>query len=188
MPIQDLADKHMDNFNKNFLPLWFAAGVAFLMLFASETKAFNFDTVISEDEYCMALNIYHEARSENMAGQFAVADVVLNRVNHRNYPSSVCGVVRQAELSEWWLTQGREVPVRDRCQFSWYCDGKKDDPMDGDAWSNSLLIATQILRHGLYTGLTEGSTHYHADYITPFWAPTLHQVGTIGSHIFYRAD
>ena len=98
----------------------------------------------------MALNIYHEARGENMAGKFAVADVVLNRVESRRYPNDVCGVVYQAELSEWWLERGREVPIKGRCQFSWYCDGMKDDPMEGDAWAEALIISYQILKEDLY--------------------------------------
>lgn len=142
----------------------------------------------SETERCMALNIYHEARSENMAGKFAVADVVLNRVNDRRYPDTVCGVIFQAELSEWWLERGREVPVKGRCQFSWYCDGLKDDPMESDSWAEALIISYQILNKDMYRGLTEGATHYHANYVSPPWAPSFHFVGHIGSHIFYRAD
>lgn len=144
--------------------------------------------VPTKEQHCMALNIYHEARGENMAGKFAVADVVLNRVESRRYPNDVCGVVYQAELSEWWLERGREVPIKGRCQFSWYCDGMKDDPMEGDAWAEALIISYQILKEDSYRGLTEGATHYHANYITPPWAPRLHFVGHIGSHIFYRVD
>jgi spore germination cell wall hydrolase CwlJ-like protein len=161
----------------------------FLLVMAVPTlAAFDGPYVPTETEHCMALNIYHEARSENMAGKFAVADVVLNRVNDRRYPDTVCGVIYQAELSEWWLERGREVPVKGRCQFSWYCDGIKDDPMETDAWAESLIIAYQILNNDLYRGLTEGSTHYHANYVKPPWAPSFHFVGHIGSHIFYRAD
>jgi len=144
--------------------------------------------VLSEDERCMALNIYHESRSENMAGKFAVADVVLNRVNDRRYPNTICAVVKQAKLSEWWLEQGREVPVRNACQFSWYCDGLKDDPTDSDAWRDAVLITYQIMNNDMYRGITEGSTHYHADYINPHWADSLHLIGRVGSHIFYRQD
>jgi len=122
----------------------------FLLVMAVPTlAAFDGPYVPTETEHCMALNIYHEARSENMAGKFAVADVVLNRVNDRRYPDTVCGVVYQAELSEWWLEQGREVPIKGRCQFSWYCDGLKDDPMETDAWAESLIISYQILNNDL---------------------------------------
>jgi len=172
---------------KNTIPLLFIAALVLLSI-TTELGAIETEYVISEDEYCMALNIYHESRSENLAGKFAVADVVLNRVDDNRYPNTVCGVVKQAKLSEWWLEQGKEVPIRDQCQFSWYCDGRKDEPNDGDAWRDSLMVAYQILKLNQYRGLTEGATHYHANYIDPYWAPTLQQVGTIGSHIFYRQE
>lgn len=160
----------------------------FLFVMSAPLAAFDEPYVPTETEQCMALNIYHEARSENMAGKFAVADVVLNRVKDTRYPNTVCDVIYQAELSEWWLERGKKVPVRDRCQFSWYCDGLKDDPKDTDAWAESLMISYQILNNNLYRGLTEGATHYHANYVSPPWAPRFHFVGHIGSHIFYRAD
>lgn len=137
---------------------------------------------------CLALNIYHEARSESLAGQYAVADVTLNRVKDTRYPSTICGVVKQAVMSEWAVQQGLFIPKRNQCQFSWYCDGKSDEPYDSDSWREAVLIAVQILNDGRYRGLTEGATHYHADWIEPYWAPTLQQIGTIGSHVFYRAE
>jgi spore germination cell wall hydrolase CwlJ-like protein len=181
----------MSNFDKNFLPFWFAAAFGFLMLFSSEIKAepgIDYDYVITQDEHCMALNIYHESRSENLAGKFAVADVVLNRVRDDRYPQTVCGVIYQGQHKPSWKDPNELVPVRNRCQFSWYCDGKSDEPFDGDAWSESVLIASQIINENKFRGLTEGSTHYHTTFISPYWAPSLQQVGTIGSHIFYRAD
>ena len=154
----------------------------------AQTKVLELDYVVSRDEYCMALNIYHEARSDNLAGKFAVADVVLNRVRDDRYPTNVCDVIYQGDHKPSWKDPSKLVPVRNRCQFSWYCDGKSDDPYDSDAWNEAVLISSQILKKGKYRGLTEGSTHYHADWIEPYWAPTLQAVGTIGSHIFYRAD
>ena len=148
----------------------------------------EFDYVLSKEEHCMALNIYHEARSDNLAGKFAVADVVLNRVNDIRYPNNVCDVIYQGEHRPSWKDPSVQVPVRNRCQFSWYCDGKSDDPLDSDAWNESVLISAQLLNDNRYRGLTEGATHYHANWILPYWAPTLQAVGTIGSHVFYRAD
>ena len=154
----------------------------------AQTKVLELDYVVSRDEYCMALNIYHEARSDNLAGKFAVADVVLNRVRDDRYPTNVCDVIYQGDHKPSWKDPSKLVPVRNRCQFSWYCDGKSDDPYDSDAWNEAVLISSQIIKERKYRGLTEGSTHYHADWIEPYWAPTLQAVGTIGSHIFYRAD
>jgi spore germination cell wall hydrolase CwlJ-like protein len=64
------------------------------------------DDDMNEEVECLALNIYHEARSESLAGQYAVADVTLNRVKDRRYPSSICGVVKQAVLSQWGVERG----------------------------------------------------------------------------------
>ncbi len=137
------------------------------------------------EEYCMALNIYYEARGSNFADQMAVADVVLNRVQDRRYPNSVCTVVYQGEHKPSWKT-GEPIPIRDRCQFSWYCDGKPDAPQDTDAWMSAQSSAYKIINYGDYRGLTEGATHYHAGYVSPRWASSLHLVGKIGDHIYYR--
>ena len=150
-----------------------------------------------KQELCMAKNIYHEARSDNVAGMYAVADVVLNRVNDRRYPDTVCDVVYQGPVRESWKTRKDETlaeedrvyyPVRHMCQFSWYCDGKKDDTNDETAWALAQEIAYKIMNDNKYKGITEGATHYHATYVNPEWAQDLALVGRIGSHIFYRWD
>jgi spore germination cell wall hydrolase CwlJ-like protein len=150
-----------------------------------------------KQELCMAKNIYHEARSDNVAGMYAVADVVLNRVNDGRYPDTVCDVVYQGPVRESWKTRKDETlaeedrvyyPVRHMCQFSWYCDGKKDDTNDETAWALAQEIAYKIMNDNKYKGITEGATHYHATYVNPEWAQDLALVGRIGSHIFYRWD
>ena len=78
------------------------------------------------------------------------------------------------------------VMVRDACQFSWYCDGKPDNPGDETGWANAQYIAGSILFANKYRGITEGATHYHATYVQPSWAKQLQLVGRIGAHIFYR--
>lgn len=129
----------------------------------------------SEEIECMALNIYFETHAISMADAMAVSDVVQNRVNSSHFPNTICGVVHDG------YKKGR----RD-CQFSWYCDGKADNPTNHEAWERSRKYARDFYVHGLYRGLTEGSTHYHANYVKPYWAPTLDRVTRIGSHIFYR--
>ena len=145
--------------------------------------------------YCLAMNIYFEAKSEPIAGQYAVADVVLNRVNDARYPNSICEVVLQGPQRESWKTKKIEnlednqrqfYPIRHKCQFSWYCDGKPDKVRDGDAWRKAQEIAYRIVGESKFRGVTEGSTHYHATYVSPRWAPQLDLVGRIGTHIFYR--
>jgi len=145
--------------------------------------------------YCLAKNIYFEAKSEPIAGQYAVADVVLNRVKDSRFPNTICEVVYEGPVRESWKTKKQTDlddaeriyhPIRDRCQFSWWCDGKSDNIKDGDAWRKAQEIAYRLVNDYKHRGLTEGATHYHATYVNPKWAPTLDLVGRIGTHIFYR--
>ena len=130
--------------------------------------------------WCLAQNIYYETRSSNRADRMAVADVVINRVNHTYYPNTICEVVQQGKQ----YADGRMK--RNMCQFSWYCDGKPDDPKDTDAWMAAQANAYKIMNYGEFRGLTEGATHYHAGYVNPRWASSLQLVGKIGDHVYYR--
>ena len=143
--------------------------------------------MIDYDELeCMALNIYHEARGERIEGQVAVSQVVLNRKKSNFFPNTVCGVIKQAKISRWYLeNHNREVPVRNQCQFSWYCDGKSDNPRDMRAWGHSLTIASQVMR-GEHPDLTQGAMFYHAHYVEPYWKHTMLHVGNVGDHLFYK--
>lgn len=127
---------------------------------------------------CLALNIYHEARSEPLAGQMAVAEVVLNRVESPRFPDNICAVVKESEYRG-------ETPIRNRCQFSWWCDGKSDKPKDSIKWEQSINLAYTMLEHP-YISITEGSLFYHAVYVNPSWANDFERVVTIDNHIFYR--
>jgi len=122
---------------------------------------------------CLAMNIYWEARSEPLAGQVAVAAVTLNRVEDRRFPDDVCKVVRQ----------GGEIR-RHRCQFSWWCDGKKDVPLEAEAWRRANTLA-RLTSAGVIEDPTGGAMWYHADYVEPYWAEAKKQVTKIGKHIFY---
>jgi len=141
------------------------------------------NTIIANNpaEECLALNVYHEARSDNLAGKYAVADVVLNRVKDTRYPNTICGVVKQGKMR----TTGGKIKLHS-CSFSWFCDGKKDTPTEEDSWQQAQMIAYNIINHEKFVGITEGSTHYHATYVTPYWASSLEFTGTIGQHLFYR--
>ncbi len=150
-------------------------------------------TITEPELNCLAKNIYHEARNDMMAGQFAVADVVLNRVHDKRYPNDICSVIYEGPVQESWRTKktpdpndSKLVPVKNKCQFSWWCDGKSDQAHDGDAWRKAQEIAYRIVQQRKYRGISEGSTHYHATYVSPRWASELDQIGRIGSHIFYR--
>ena len=134
---------------------------------------------------CLALNIYHESRSDNLAGRISVGDVVLNRVDSTLYPNTICEVVQQAQMRTNW--KGNVVPVRNMCQFSWWCDGLSDEPLEDDAWEDAQVVAEMVLRGG-WRGISEGATHYHATYVSPNWVNDrgMVPVGRIGQHKFYR--
>lgn len=138
--------------------------------------------------WCLAQNIYYEARSSNRADRMAVADVVLNRVKDSRYPNTICKVVRQGKQRPSWKDENVMVMVRNACQFSWYCDGKSDWPKNMDAWVEAQQVAYNMMTFGDYVGITEGATHYHAKYVDPNWARHFTLVGRIGEHIFYRQD
>lgn len=174
-----------------FVPISFAKAVTLPNVVEGELY-----TESSHPElYCLAKNIYFEAKSEPIAGQYAVADVVLNRVKDSRFPNTICEVVYEGPVRESWKTKKQTDlddaeriyhPIRDRCQFSWWCDGKSDNIKDGDAWRKAQEIAYRLVNDYKHRGLTEGATHYHATYVNPKWAPTLDLVGRIGTHIFYR--
>jgi len=128
---------------------------------------------------CIATAIYFEARGESIAGQIAVAQVILNRVNDPRYPSDACSVVYQAETYPF-----SNFPIRGRCQFSFYCDGKSDDPKDLKAWQWSQAVAEMVVR-GDAVWLVGSSTHYHKTSISPFWA-VVEPKTQLDNHIFYE--
>ena len=130
---------------------------------------------------CMATNIYHEAKNQPMAGQIAVAQVVMNRANDSRYPNNVCDVIKQG------LTYKNGKVVLGKCQFSWYCDGKKDDVnMKSEKWRNSIRYASMVMTNKITLDVTEGATHYHATYVRPAWARTKTKTVRINRHIFYK--
>ena len=130
---------------------------------------------------CMSMNIYFEAAMESTAGKLAVAQVTMNRVRSSWYPNTVCSVVKQGRHYE------SGFPVRDRCQFSWYCDGKHDTPSMGKMWGESQKVAIYVLENAKLLDITDGATHYHADYIeNPRWAIARHKTMQIDTHIFYN--
>ena len=131
--------------------------------------------------YCLAKNIYFEARGDTLAGRYAVADVVLNRVKDRRYPGTICEVVHQGQKD----SNGNMK--KNRCQFSWYCDGKKDNTPNAEMWRQSQAIAYQIVILGTMRGITEGATHYHATYVNPSWNRSMDDIGRIGAHLFFRS-
>lgn len=121
---------------------------------------------------CMTQAVYYEAGFEPIEGRRAVAQVVLNRMRHPAFPKSVCGVVYQ----------GARQPV---CQFSFVCDGSLYRRPALGAWKEAEAIARAAL-DGFVERSVGGATHYHANYVAPYWAPRLAKLNQIGTHIFYR--
>tara|TARA_B100001063_G_scaffold243553_1_gene274474 strand:+ start:1627 stop:2064 length:438 start_codon:yes stop_codon:yes gene_type:complete len=135
---------------------------------------------------CLALNTYHEAKNQSMIGQIATAQVVMNRVEDSRFPNSVCEVVKQGPTRPSWEDPEKEYPIKHRCQFSWYCDGKSDFPKNEKAWKKAQRYAYLVLYNRINIDVTEGATHYHATYVKPSWAKTKKRTTKIESHIFYR--
>lgn len=121
---------------------------------------------------CLTQAVYYEAGYEPLEGRRAVAQVVLNRLRHPAFPKSVCGVVYQ----------GSRSPV---CQFSFVCDGALYRRPEAEAWREAQAVAAAALSGYVETAVGS-ATHYHADYVAPYWAPMLAKVAKLGAHIFYR--
>ena len=128
---------------------------------------------------CLAEAVYFEARSEGLLSQLGVAVVILNRAKLNSYPSNLCDVVHQSRL---W--QGN--PVRNKCMFSYWCDGKPERITDSDAYERSLFVAKMAL-NGVTIELISKATHYHARYVKPFWSTSdrFKRLGKFDNHIFY---
>jgi hypothetical protein len=122
---------------------------------------------------CLAQAIYYEAATEGPEGQRAVAQVVLNRMHHPGFPPTVCGVVYQ----------GSELPTG--CQFTFTCDGSLARTPAPAIWAQAKRIASEAL-DGRVDAAVGHATHYHADYVVPYWADSFLKQVQIGHHIFYR--
>jgi len=142
-----------------------------------EAKPFFFNTATEADRQralrCLTQGVYYEAALESTEGQEAVAQVILNRVRDPNYPNTVCGVV----------FEGAERTTG--CQFSFTCDGALAQAPVAWAWNRARTVAERALA-GHVADKVGTATHYHADYVHPWWSPTLAKITQIGAHIFYR--
>ena len=150
--------------------------------------------ILSAALICLSANVYHEAKNQSIDGQIAVAEVVMNRVADTRYPNTVCEVVKQGPVRESWKTRKdptipkykrKYFPVKHRCQFSWYCDGKGDEIKEHNAYVIATWVANGVL-NGKLKPTVSGATHYHADYVLPEWAATKTKTKVIQNHIFYR--
>ncbi|MDX5359600.1 MAG: cell wall hydrolase [Rhodobacterales bacterium] len=123
---------------------------------------------------CLSEALYFEARGESLKGQFAVAEVILNRVAAKGYPDTVCGVITQG-------ARGKRG-----CQFSYVCDGKPEVIAEPAAWDRAGKVARLMLDGKARVHLTDGATHFHTRHVSPGWAQVFPQTARIGTHLFYR--
>ena len=124
------------------------------------------------DLECMTDAVYYEARGESARGQAAVAQVVMNRVNHPAFPKSVCAVVFQGA-------------GRSGCQFSFACDGSMKRTRETEAWTRARIVARRTLA-GVSGADIGRATHFHTTAVSPFWAPSMQRVAQVGAHVFYK--
>jgi len=122
---------------------------------------------------CLSQALYFEARGESVKGQFAVAEVILNRVKSPRFPNTVCAVVNQG------------ASVRNACQFSYACDGKPEVIHNTAAYEQVSTVAALMLQ-GADSDLTKGATYFHTSQVRPSWSGKFYQTASIGLHDFYR--
>lgn len=145
------------------------AGLCLLLLASTNLARFDFTAPMQKasekDIHCLAQNIYHEARSEPLGGQIAVAQVTVNRVKASNFTKSVCRVVFEPHQFSW--TANRHLRVK-----------------DSKAWKASLVIAKAVLTNSIrLPNFT--ATHYHTKSVNPRWNRNMQVLAIIGHHIFY---
>lgn len=124
---------------------------------------------------CLSEALYFEARGESVKGQFAVAEVILNRVESTKYPNSICSVINQGTGKKY------------QCQFTYTCDGKKEIFNEASARKSTQKVAAALIEGVAPRALTKGATHYHTKAVSPSWSRSFPRVATIGVHHFYRA-
>lgn len=152
--------------------------VAISLLISSPAQA---EDISSVDMKCLALNSYFESRNQSPNGGIAVTHVVLNRVADKRYPSTICEVVKQS-------IKNKDGSIRrNKCQFSWYCDGLSDKPREPESWVDALnrtIVALDLYKKGF--DITHGSTHYHSKNVKPYWSKSIDYITTIDDHHFYK--
>lgn len=152
------------------IPATLVVGFNYLATSLASSKAYR------QELTCLALNVYHEARGEPVAGQYAVAEVTMNRVASGRFPSTVCGAVYQ---KEWDYLRKRYVSA-----FSWTEFDRVPKP-EGPQWKRAWRVADNVYS-GRYTSRLKGALYYHAVYMRPSWSAEKRRIAAIGNHIFYR--
>jgi spore germination cell wall hydrolase CwlJ-like protein len=152
--------------------IFFLTTIVLLAFIASFSRA--------DEMGCLVEAIYHEARSEPFTAQLSVANVILERVADDRFPNTICKVVHQGKYNR------KGQPIRNRCMFSYWCDGKSEKMRETQALKKVIQVA-ELAAEGVQVGVTLGATHYHANYVQPHWTHSkdFMYVGNMGKHLFY---
>jgi len=148
------------------------SSLCFLLLvnnLRAEEEQNNFD--------CLVEAIYYEARNQTFISQLAVANVIMERVRAKSFPSTICQVVHEGR--KW-----KGNMVKHACEFSYYCDGKNENMKERNAIIHAMEVAELAMQGGLVEDVA-GATHYHATYVYPYWADSMLYLGQVGHHRFY---
>ena len=133
---------------------------------------------LNEEELCLVQAIYFEARGESFIGQLAVGSGILQRLESKSFPDTICGVVQSGK---YW----KGNPIKNKCAFSYWCDGKTEKMYNYNSYDEAVNAANLVLG-GASIALLNQATHYHAFYVQPSWSTTMKRIIRIGKHIFYK--
>lgn len=136
---------------------------------------------------CLAQNMYFEARNQSDNGLMAVGFVTINRTKNTKFSKDICAVIREAEYYPHKSKKGEWVPIKNKCQFSWFCDGKKDEIKDISTWEHVYDLAFHLyLYYNVMEDITKGATHYHGKGISLKWDGVAVRTVSIHNHVFYK--
>ena len=154
--------------------------IFFLMALVYLGICVMFSTAKASELNCLVEAVYYEARSEPFVAQLAVANVVLERVRDHRFPNTICEVVHQGRYNK------KGQPIRHKCKFSYWCDGKPERMKEIAALKTAISVSEMAI-NGVVVEITVGATHYHATYVLPDWIHsfTFMELGQLGRHIFY---
>ena len=133
---------------------------------------------LNKEELCLVQAIYFEARGESFIGQLAVGSVILQRLESKSFPNTICGVVQSGK---YW----KGNPVKNKCAFSYWCDGKTEKMYNYNAYDEAVSVVNLVLS-GASISLLNKATHYYAFYAQPNLSIKIKKIIRIGKHIFYR--
>ena len=150
--------------------------LALTLLAPLAINAATVDYEINAELQCLALNVYHEARGEGLDGMIAVGQVTMNRVASNKYPDTICHVVYQYKQFSWTLDN------KPQSGYSIYHHPREQYSIK--RWENAVDVAHAVINQTMGVGISKDVLHYHADYVSPYWAKEMNMVANIGGHVF----